>query len=197
MRKLLSSLTIVTFVISSCSKQEAVIQKDSSKLSLEEFIAKSNGSDKQFLSSTKITKNLLPLGFKLSKLASNTEVGPDDPIEPIEADLVAWPKVKFRWSGSENGCKTPLGICLIWGAAEEAEEPSEEEIAEPIDASDAKITILGDKLILEPLTSDNGLTSDNYLPIASHIQVNENYMIKPGIYQGTPERVIVDVIKIN
>ncbi|GEM_PF-3587864 len=54
MKKLLLSLTIATFAISSCSKQEAVIQKDSSKLSLEEFIAKSNGSDKHFLSTPEL-----------------------------------------------------------------------------------------------------------------------------------------------
>lgn len=170
------------------SKQDDLTQKDASKWSLEEFISKSNGSDKQFLLNTKITNNLVPLNFKIVKSASIGEVKPNNPIESVEADLVAWPKIKFRWAGSENGCNTPLGICLIFAAPD---------IPDPIDASDAKVTVIGEKMIIEPLTSDNGLTSDNYLPIASHIQVNENYMIKPGIYQGTPERVVVDVIKVN
>lgn len=52
-------------------------------------------------------------------------------------------------------------------------------------------------MFIEPLTENNGLTSDNYLPIGQYIPVNNNYAIKPGIYQGTPQWIIVDVIKIN
>ena len=50
--------------------------------------------------------------------------------------------------------------------------------------------------IIKPTSLENGLTSDGYLPVGDFVAVNDQYMIKPGLYVGTPEQIIVDLVPI-
>jgi len=43
---------------------------------------------------------------------------------------------------------------------------------------------IDNKYIIVPLTDDNGLTSDGYLPLYDDIAVDENTIIKAGIYRA-------------
>jgi len=75
-------------------------------------------------------------------------------------------QVKFRWW---FGCKFPLGICLI--------------ISFPYaDFAPAEYVKLSDHIVLFPLSEENGLTTDGYLPIGEDIHIDENTIIKAGIY---------------
>ena len=151
MKRLLLGLVLITFIITSCSKNEKAPKQDLSKLSLEELASQSSDIEKQFLLNTKITQNENPLKSKKQKRASN-EVGVDDPNLPTEP-LEAWPKIKFKWGGikpTTTGCTVPAGICLILGS-DEMPEPTVPTTSED-GLADAKITIIGDKMIIEPLT---------------------------------------------
>ncbi|MDK7375386.1 hypothetical protein QP519_07495 [Weeksella virosa] len=86
-------------------------------------------------------------------------------------------RIRFRWSGlgGNAGCEFPLGICVTIGV-----EQSEISMLD----SNASIYKVDDKLAIVPETIDNGLTSDNYLPIYSDVYVNDSLTIKAGIYKA-------------
>ncbi|MCI0922788.1 hypothetical protein [Sphingobacterium rhinopitheci] len=184
---LLTTLALsITILSQSCNKENNSITKSEKEtLSLKELTAISTGKDKEFLLKTKITKNDIPLNSKINKVAS-TEFS----TKSVEAEenLVAWPKLKW---GFGVDCNRKPGICLIFGAMEQ-ELP-----LKPLEESDWKITLIEDKLIINPIESGEGLTSDYYLPITSYVPVTPNLAIKPGIYEGNATAVVVDLVHIN
>ena len=87
------------------------------------------------------------------------------------ASAASKPKIRFRWFGvgGGSGCTKPLGICKIIRDSEEA---------------NAEAIITGNKYVIFPNSSDNGITSDGYLPIFEDLNVDENLTIKNGIYKA-------------
>ncbi len=90
-------------------------------------------------------------------------------------DLQAKPKVGFKWhgKGGKEGCKKPIGLCIIIPL---------------VTASEANVNLMiyQNKYILlfDKGQTDNGLTSDGYLPILKDIHVSAEITIPSGIYKA-------------
>ncbi|WP_395090876.1 hypothetical protein ACF3NR_07570 [Vaginella massiliensis] len=77
--------------------------------------------------------------------------------------------------GGNAGCEFPLGIGVTISI-----EQSEISMLE----TNATIYKVDDKLAIVPETIDNGLTSDDYLPIYSDVYGNDSLTIKAGNYKA-------------
>lgn len=159
--KLLLMLTIFfSFaVLISCNKEQPFVepemQVDFSQMSLKEFAA-SVASEQEIAF------------FQNSEIIDNKKSVKKAIFEKIflksEASRI---KIKFKWGGS--GCVNPIGICIIIPLPTSLEE-------------NAEFIETDGKFVVFPLTDDNGITSDGYLPIFEDILIDENTTIKAGIY---------------
>lgn len=162
--------SLAAFALISCTKNEPPI--DSDQQTLKDFLASRSENDKTLLGD--VIDNS---GYKVLRKRAATDSGAED------GDLGV--RIKFRWHGTDptgTGCNASFGICLIFGEA-----PNE---AEEINAL---ATVDGDKLIIEPTTEENGLTSDGYLPVGNFVAYGDK-LIKPGIYKGRSEKIVVDLV---
>ncbi len=171
-RNLLNAVVALTctLFIFSCSESTSTSNLDftlpDTKVSLDEF---------RFLVESEAEKEF----FNRHEVIDNTYVlrtGEDDPIDPE-----AKPTVKFRWGG--NGCSNPIGICFILREIETEDGDTQ-----------AGLRYTNDKLVILPTSSDNGLTTDGYVPVFDEVFIPDhlaqslampfNSTIRPGIYKA-------------
>lgn len=148
-------------------------------------MGKVSDNDRFFLLATPKTDNSRFLGQYPSNLrmSSNVEVAvPAEDEDPLKGGLRV--RVVFKWV---NGCNDVAGFCIIFSKLSDKNWNEDE--------TNARLTLIGNKLLVEPTAEEDGLTSDNYLPIGAPIKVSDKLSIKPGIYLGTHKRTIVDLIE--
>lgn len=108
--------------------------------------------------------------------------------------------IRFRWSGYEpgnGGCNAPLGICLFFRTTADS-------------LSNATVSVFNKKLIIQPVSDDNGLTSDGYLPIFPDISLDpqtirelklSGSVVKAGIYtanyDATAKKYVAIVVDLQ
>ena len=159
-------MLIITVALVSCDKVQ-ILDNTNNQVSYEKM------SLAEFASSVESKEEIA--FFKNHNIVDNTDVyenlfkGAFDS-GSLKSELVIFRlEIKFKWHGS--GCVVPIGICII--------------IPSPMaDAMNAEAMIFEENLIVFPTTEDNGLTSDGYLPIFEDIYVDENTVIKAGIYSA-------------
>jgi len=167
---LIISFILMLFAFAGCQKENPSSKKDvqnieiAGKMSLQEFEnSVTTPEEKYFFQHTKITDNS-SIAEKLfnEKATTNT--------------LAAFPiKVKFKWG---KGCVRAIGICVIIPI------DKKQAYTQQTNSANAEGYKIDNKYIIVPLTDDNGLTSDGYLPLYDDIAVDENTIIKAGIYRA-------------
>lgn len=181
----------VSLALLGCGKDNEAAKIDSEKPTLKEFLARIPKDQQDLIKEKPIDNSNYISSFKLR--AGRVVTTPVDPVLPVD-DFKIRLKVSFKWhgTGGAGGCNSPLGICVILKFNDLAVDPV------PVIGDDfnSVAAIIGDKLVIKPTTIENGLTSDGYLPVGDYVAVNDQYMIKPGIYVGTPEQIIVDLVPI-
>lgn len=195
MKKIIFSATAViaiatSVILYSCQKENvspstnassAAIVKDESKMTLKEFgESRWVKEEKDFFAKTTITNNAATFNEFIAKSGTS------------RAALAAKPIIRFRWHGTDprgSGCETPLGICIIIGAADAA-------MAAP-DMVSVEVAALNGKFIIkfpEGVQSNFGLTADGIMPllvdvsmpanVARELGLDNNAKIKAGIYRA-------------
>ncbi|WP_294184205.1 hypothetical protein [uncultured Sphingobacterium sp.] len=181
----------VSLTFLNCGKDSDHLKISPEKPTLKEFLARIP-LDQQDLIKGKPIDNTNYLS-KLKLRAGPVVTTPADPVLPID-DFRIRLKVSFKWhgTGGASGCNSTLGICAILSFNEVELDPG------PVIGDDfnSVAAIIGDKLVIKPISIENGLTSDGYLPVGDFVAINDQYMIKPGLYVGTPEQIIVDLVPI-
>ncbi|MBP6386316.1 MAG: hypothetical protein KA327_06795 [Pseudarcicella sp.] len=152
------------------------------KTTLEEFKKLADSEpEKLFFESHKIIDNT-----KLLKFSQNARIGEfieennentvtiNSPEEDGEERRRV--KVNFRWAG--RGCSNSVGICVMIpiGPRRISFEDSKE-LNFPVIKIKDKIAYI------TPLTDDNGLTKDGYLPLYLDVSF-DNFTLKAGIYKA-------------
>lgn len=199
MKKKLLVLSAVTFLFFSCNKEETVINDDEF-LSLEEFFATlPNGSD--LLKTLPIVDNSKLETSMRERIVPNllrANVTPNYIDEEDEDDDGGGPRIKFKWPGLDrygNACNTSKGICITIPLNHIEKEVPVIAIGEF--GSNSILTVIDDKLLIEPTADENGLTSDGYLPIPEYMPLTPTMLIKPGIYAGEPTKIVVDLLELE
>ena len=161
-------LSISTFVFISCQKDNQNNNKQQIKIpgrmSLNEFKNSLITPDEHyFFQNTNITDNT-SVAKKLIKEKTTKKT-------LSEAKI----KVKFKWGKS---CVRSIGVCLIIPI------DKKQSYSKQISTGNAEGYLFDNKYIIIPLTDDNGLTSDGYLPLYDDIAVDSSTTIKAGIYKA-------------
>lgn len=193
---------IVAFLVFGCKKESTI--DNGGQNSLTEFFASLPNGDSNLI-------NILPIidnsGFKVGaskqnhkSLASinrgNSIASVDEEFEDIDSETGI--KIKLKWPGLDrygNPCNAAIGICVTIPLNQITSDVTV--IGEDDLGPNSVIRIIDDKLIIEPITNQTGLTSDGYLPVADYMPISENLLIKPGIYRGSPEKIILDLVKVD
>lgn len=88
-----------------------------------------------------------------------------------EKEETAKPILRFRWG---NGCNQPIGVCIIIPIGKSEMEQS-----------NCILKAENDKLIIMPLTEDDGLTVDGVLPIFEDIEIPSIICEELGLSKGS------------
>lgn len=164
-----ATIIAATCIFFACSKEEE--NTHCSKT----IFNKNNASLSQFIKSVDTPEEID--FFKQHKITDNSDfckkIMTDSKIQKENTNR---PFIKFKWSGS--GYTKSIGICLV--------VPFEVE-------SNAEAIVSGDKCVIIPSTSDNGLTSDGYLPIFEDVALDEERMISKGIYKATYDKTTKEI----
>lgn len=165
------TIMIVFMPFVSCNKEQSFVEPelhaDFSQMSLKDFAAFVESEDEKVF-------------FQKHGIIDNTKTAEkaifEKSILKSEASG-AW--ITFRWHGS--GCVNPLGICIIIPAPWYTETKTTNSYESERNAS---VYMVDGKYVIFPLTDENGVTKDGYLPIFDDIYVDENITIKAGIYKA-------------
>ncbi len=105
-------------------------------------------------------------------------------------------RVKFKWPGlgyKGESCSAGKGICVTLTLSKYVESiplVGYDELENP----NSIFNIIGDKLEITTLGKEDLLTSDGYIAIPDLMPISKELLIKPAIYKGQNNKVIVDII---
>jgi len=203
----IANVTMLMFVMItfySCEK-EAKLEEE---ISLKEFSALLDSDEFDYFNSLPIVDNRQLLSIfsedsnDMSAKDSSQRINNKQMKGSAQYEMLSmkkWIEVKGKWHGSLNGskgCNKPKGICAIIQIPWNGQVIDEIPIVEDHNVV-AELFIKGDKALIDFQAHDqriSPMTSDDFVPIGSYIQLSENDIIKPGIYKSQDNKLLVDLI---
>ena len=164
MKKIFLIASVFVFVFFSCDKKQDLNEEfasslkiDTTSMTLEEFASSLETEEERDFFETHRIMDYTDIAAQALRAASNGTI--ENPRFQI----------KFKWFVH---CQRPFGICFIFSFAH-------------LDETNATMYFYDGKCVIVPDSdSDNGLTSDGYLPIFRDIPIDDELLVKEGIYKA-------------